>query len=204
MPTLITDTELERRLLAERVATGADRYDEVWEGTTMMTPMPNDEHQQIVSRLISIFEEVIGWPGLGDIRPGVNISDRKDDWKQNYRVPDVAVFLAETAAENCGGFWYGGPDLVVEIISPGDETRNKLPFYESIRTREVLLIDRDPWQLELYRLRDDALRLAGMSALHQPGTLSSQVLPFTFALIAGESRPEIAVSHTAARKQWKV
>ena len=42
----------------------------------MMMPLPNDEHQSIVSRLTSILEDVIGWPGLGKVRPGVNVTDR--------------------------------------------------------------------------------------------------------------------------------
>jgi hypothetical protein len=57
---LIRDPEVELRLRAERAATGADRHDEVWEGIYMMAPMPNDEHQQIVSRFVSILEEIIG------------------------------------------------------------------------------------------------------------------------------------------------
>ena len=116
MPTLILDALLEERLLAERAASGADRFDEVWEGIYMMAPMPNDEHQQIVNRLAAIFQEVIDWPGLGHVRPGINVSDRKENWTDNYRVPDVAVFLESGTAENCDAFWFGGPDFAVEVI----------------------------------------------------------------------------------------
>ncbi len=59
MTTLITDRDLEQRLQAERRALGADRYDEVWEGTYMMAPRPNDEHQQLVNRFAAIFQDVI-------------------------------------------------------------------------------------------------------------------------------------------------
>ena len=76
MATIICDAELEQRLQSERAACGADRYDEVWEGVYVMAPMPNDEHQMIVNALASILQEVIGWPGLGQVRPGVNVSDR--------------------------------------------------------------------------------------------------------------------------------
>ena len=111
MPTLLLDVQLEQRLQAERAASGADRYDEVWDGVYVMNPMPNDEHQHLVNCFASIFQEVIGWPGLGDVRPGVNVSDRVEKWHENYRVPDVAVFLKSGAARNCEEFWYGGPDL---------------------------------------------------------------------------------------------
>ena len=100
MPTLIVDQHLEKRLRTERVASGADRYDEVWESIYVMNPMPNVEHQQLVNRLASIFQDVIDWPGKGDVRPGVNVSDRREDWRENYRVPDVAVFLKDGQASN--------------------------------------------------------------------------------------------------------
>ncbi len=117
MATLVTDPDLEQRLRTQRAATGADRYDEVWDGAYMMVPMPNDEHQNVVTRLSAIFQQLIDWPGLGEVRAGVNVSDRREDWQHNYRVPDVAVFLAGGHAENCDAFWYGGPDFVVEVVS---------------------------------------------------------------------------------------
>ena len=50
MAILITDPWLEERLIMQREASGANRYDEVWEGVNMMTPIPNTEHQRIVAR----------------------------------------------------------------------------------------------------------------------------------------------------------
>ena len=155
MATIIRDSTIERQLQADRAKTGADRYDEVWEGTYIMAPLPNDEHQEIVSKLVSIFEDVVGWPGLGKVRPGVNVSDRDTDWQQNYRIPDVAVLLAGSKAKNHGAFWLGGPDFVVEILSPDDQANEMLPFYATVGVREVLLVGRDPWRLELYQLAEE-------------------------------------------------
>jgi hypothetical protein len=39
MAMMINDASLERDLIALREATGADRYDEVWEGMYMMSPL---------------------------------------------------------------------------------------------------------------------------------------------------------------------
>ena len=102
MATTIRDPELEKRLRSERAACGADRYDEVWEGTYMMAPMPNNEHQELVSRLTRIFDEDVGDNDLGIAFPGVNVSDRVDGWEHNYRVPEVAVFLKDSQATDCG------------------------------------------------------------------------------------------------------
>lgn len=204
MRTLVLDRELQAQLRERRVAAGADRYDEVWEGTYVMAPMPNDEHQQLVSRLDYIFQHVIGWPGLGDVRPGVNVSDRRDNWQQNYRVPDVAVFLTDGDAVNHGTFWQFGPDFVVEIVSRDDPTREKIGFYGDVGARELLIVDREPWRLELLRLANDRLVSVGRSDLDAGEVLESAVLPFTFRLVQGEPRPVIHVLCTETGRAWEV
>ena len=204
MATLITDRELEQRLQAARHAAGADRYDEVWEGTYMMAPMPNDEHQQLVSRFAAIFQDVIDWPGLGHVRPGVNVSDRIEKWQENYPLPDVAVFLNGGRAVNYGAFWYGGPDFAVEVVSPDDRTLEKLPFYAAVHVREVLVVHRQPWRLELLAWRDD--RLDALENTTEPAgkAVVSGVLPFSFRLVAGQVRPQIEVIHLDGHRQWLV
>lgn len=203
MATFIQDPEVERRLQAERAASGADRYDEVWEGIYMMAPMPNDRHQEIVSRLVYVLEDVIGQPGLGKVRPGVNVSDRIDGWKHNYRVPDVAVFLVHGSAVNHGAFWHGGPDFVAEVISPDDSTREKIPFYSMVGVKELLLIDRDPWTLELLRPQPDGLAPVASTGVDGEGALSSAVVPLRFRLISSDG-PAIEVAHTESDRVWQV
>ena len=204
MSVLIRDRSISRDLIRKRKSQGLDRYDEVWDGVYVMPPMPNDEHQQLVSRTTSIMEDVIGWPGLGEVRPGVNVSDRVKNWKKNYRIPDVAVFLNGGKAINYTTHWVGGPDWLAEILSDDDESRKKLEFYETVAVREILLIDRDPWSIELYQLQNDKLILAGKSDLEQPNQLKSLVLPLSFQMVAGLTRPLVLVRHTDGTRQWHV
>jgi Uma2 family endonuclease len=204
MSVLIRDRSISRDLIRKRKSQGLDRYDEVWDGVYVMPPMPNDEHQQLVSRTTSIMEDVIGWPGLGEVRPGVNVSDRVKNWKKNYRIPDVAVFLNGGKAINYTTHWVGGPDWLAEILSDDDESRKKLEFYETVAVREILLIDRDPWSTELYQLQNDKLILAGKSDLEQPNQLKSLVLPLSFQMVAGLTRPLVLVRHTDGTRQWHV
>ena len=82
---------------------------------------------------------------------GCNVSDQPKRWKRNYRCPDVAVFLPGNPAEDRKTHWFGGPDFAVEIISRFDRSREKFGFYKSVGVRELLLVDRHPWALELYR-----------------------------------------------------
>ena len=204
MATLITDPSLEKQLRAEREACGADRFDEAWEGVYMMTPMPNNEHQQIVTRLASILQEVVGWSGDGEVCAGVNLSDREKDWKPDYRVPDIAVFLQGGSAHNRGTHWQGAADFLVEVISPDDRTREKLPYYASLGVRELLLIDRDPWAVELYRLDEKGLEQVGVSSLADGQVLQSEQVPLSFRLAGGADRPLVEVSLSGGDKQWQV
>ena len=72
--------------------------------------------------------------------------------------------------------WYGGPDFAVEVISPYDRSRKKLDFYAKVGVRELLLVDRKPWSLELYRLTDGELKLVGEITPDPPRRLTSDVL----------------------------
>ena len=95
---MILDEDLLDAIIADRQATGADRRDEVWDGVYMIMPEANDQHQEIVFELGFAFRMALG-PGP-KLRPGVNVSDRDDDWTKNYRDPDLVVFLEGTTAIN--------------------------------------------------------------------------------------------------------
>jgi Uma2 family endonuclease len=204
MAVVVLDPNLEGRILADRAGSDGDRYDEVWEEIYIKTPLPNDEHQEIVSALDSILHEVIGWPKLGKVRAGVNLSDRDEGWEKNYREPDVAVFLRDGKAVNHGTHWQGAADFLVEIISPRERTREKIPFYGSVGVVELLVIDRNPWTLELYGQQNGQLMKVGQSTLSADSALVSQSVGLTFQFLPGDPRPQIQVTHRASGRQWLI
>ena len=204
MVAVINDSLLEERIIAERRATGADRYDEVWAGVYMMSPIANTEHQGLVTKLTVILATVVDFEGLGRSFPGVHVSDRRKTWEHNYRCPDVAVFLSGTAAIDCNTHWLGGPDFGVEIVSPGDRSREKLDFYAKVKTRELLIVDREPWALELYRLAKDQLSLVDSATVENGRTLASEVVPLSLRLVAGTERPQIEVTQRDGERRWTV
>jgi len=204
MVMLVAERELEEQLRAQRRESGADRFDEVWEGVYCVSPIPNIEHQFIVGRLFAIFQTILDAGDLGMVFPGVNVSDREEGWTHNYRGPDIALVLKGCPAKNCGTHWCGGPDLVVEIVSRDDRSREKVEFYSRIGVRELLIVDRDPWALEIYQLNASQLTLAGRLTPDSPAQLQSIVLPLNFRLVAGQGRPVIEVSHREGRQTWRI
>jgi Uma2 family endonuclease len=206
MTTLIGDPELAQRLIAERQANGHDKYDEVWDGVYLMSPMANPEHQKIVGKLTAILTELIEARGLGEVHPGGNVSGRDDDWTKDYRCPDVLVFLKENPAECREAYWFGGPDLAVEVVSVGDRAYDKLPFYAKVNTREVLIIDRQPWMLTLYRNQQGTMIEAGRSTVENRLPLASTIVPVSFEMSDDDAgRPQIEVRHqTDAALKWMI
>jgi Uma2 family endonuclease len=205
MPLMVLDERIENRLKAERERTGADRFDEVWEGIYMMAPLADDVHQDLQTQLGAVFTLAVTWSGLGVVRTGTNVSDREIGWTSNYRIPDVAVFLNNTKAVNLGSHWLGGPDFGIEIVSPHDQSRDKLDFYASIGSREVMFVDRDPWALELYRLVNGKLEPFGRSTPADPtSAFTSMVLPLSFRLVVDQPRPRIEIMHHDGKQRWLI
>ena len=204
MDLLLTNRDKVRRIIHRRRRLGLDRKDEVWNGRYIIMPDPDNVHQDLVGSLLTVLRIVISWAKLGNAYPGCNISDREDKWTSNYRVPDVTVFLNDNPAENRNTHWLGGPDLAIEIVSDNDKSRKKLDFYASVGTRELILVDRAPWQLELFRLTDGELISVGKSSVTDGNVLASGVIPLSFRLIAGNTRPQIEARHVDGVQSWTI
>lgn len=189
---LVVDRRLANEIVEERRKLGHDRRDEIWNGVYRISSPRDNLHSQIASDLCAIFVHAIDWSGCGEVRFGVNISDRRDNWLFNIRIPSVCVMLSNGCSENCGDFWLGGPDFVVEISTLDEDLHEKIAFYQSVGVRELLIIERKPWKIELYRLDGDKLKLAE-SAETGDHEIVSEVIPFGFQFVQGENRPGIAV-----------
>jgi Uma2 family endonuclease len=140
-----------QELLEDRRRKGLDRFDEVWDGVLHMVPPPAFEHSTIQHDLETILNELIQRRGLGKARPQVGVRP-SGSGISNYRVPDITVLSPKRYSMVADGWVNGGPDLVIEVRSPGDETYEKFSFYASLAVDEILVVDRDSKQPELYRL----------------------------------------------------
>jgi Uma2 family endonuclease len=193
---LIEDAGLCDALIQERKQKGIDLYDEVWEGMYVMPSMPNNAHQKLLDDLGDIYTEVVKRGKMGNKYQGVNVSDRQRGWEYNYRVPDLAIVLKNSRAVDCNTHFCGGPDFLVEIQSPGDDTEEKVPFYGQIGVRELLIIHRDKRTLRLLRLEGGELVLVQPTLLDGKEWLVSSVLPLAFRRTVSKGKPRTQVRRT--------
>jgi Uma2 family endonuclease len=119
-------------VLDRRRRSGLDRFDEVWEGVLHMAPAPSYEHARIVHQLAVLLDGPAKAAGLEPSTGGFNLGESDDD----YRIPDAGLHRP-----GAGGVWHPTAALVVEIVSPGDESWEKLPFYAAHDVDEVLIVD---------------------------------------------------------------
>ncbi len=192
----IFDQDAVNDFIRSRQERGLDARDEVWEGVYVVPPLANNPHQSLVGRLCALFFQVFGLDGGAQVFPGANVSDRRKNWEHNYRCPDVVVVLPGGRAVDCGTHWMGGPDFLIEVQSPGDETDDKLPFYASLHIRELLVIGRETRELTLYRHDGTSLVAVGPSPYQGKKWLVSEVIPFAFRRRAARGTPMTELSRT--------
>jgi Uma2 family endonuclease len=193
-----------KAIIRDRRERGIDRFDEVWDGIYVISPLANNEHMALVGGLTTGLSNLL-MPRDGlIILPGCNVSDRADDWRKNYRCPDVAVFLPGNPAQDRDTHWLGGPDFLAEVVSPSDRSRKKFGFYAAVGVREVALIDRRPWRLELYTSTPEGWILLGTSDPASSEPVSSPALGLTFRLLPGERRPRLEMTHPETNATWLV
>jgi Uma2 family endonuclease len=82
----------------------------------------------------------------------------------NFRVPDGALHRP-----GASGTWHPTAALVVEIVSPGDESWQKLPFYAAHHVDEVLIVDPRKRTVHWLTLDGDKYREVQRSALIELG-----------------------------------
>jgi len=136
-------------LLRFRERTGADRFDEMWEGVLHMTPSPSFRHQSHASRILSFFVETWCSRSGGAAVMQISVSTQ-DRWDQDYRIPDVSVMLPLRVPQ--GEAMFVRPNVVFEIRSPGDETYEKLPFYAAVGVEAIVIVERDTKAAQVFAL----------------------------------------------------
>ena len=117
------------------------RY-EIVDGEVIMSAAPHIEHQRTLKRTFRPIDRFVLERELGEILfAPVDIIVQREPLRT--RQPDLLFISSEGAAIIQDGRVHGGPDLVVEILSPGNSrahVEGKLADYARLGVRECWLV----------------------------------------------------------------
>jgi Uma2 family endonuclease len=165
-----------QKMLDERRRLGHDRRDEMWDGVRHQIPPPGGPHQRLSSALHRVLAPIAE---LRDLVPHMETGlFRADD---DYRVPDQLYCRPGRCSERGAE----GAEFLVEVRSPDDDTYAKIPFYEDMGVRELLVVHPADRRIELLRNVGGELRPLTSDA---EGAVRSDVLGVRFVTVAGRLR----------------
>jgi Uma2 family endonuclease len=153
-------------VLARRHAVRQDRFDEIWQGEYHVAPMAHPAHGYVASQLVIVLAPFAARAGLISTE-GFNLGTEGD-----YRVPDggyhrrlPTTLYVPTAA------------VVVEVVSPHDETWAKFDFYAAREVDEICIAEPEQTRLAWWVRRgarfepSDLSVLLGVSAAELAGRI---------------------------------
>ena len=133
--------------LEDRRRHGLDARDEVWDGVLHVVPPHAFAHQDVATQLTVALTPASRARGFR-IAHEVGVFDRVGS-EANYRVPDVVVVRPEHVSVRGVE---ARAEIVIEVLSPDDGSRDKLPFYARCGVAEVWLLHPLTRALELHLL----------------------------------------------------
>jgi Uma2 family endonuclease len=159
------------------------RY-EIVDGELFVSKQPHYRHQRVCVRIAYALESWCEESGSGQVNlaPGL-IFDEDDDV-----APDL-VWLSSSrlaGALSDDGKLHAAPELVVEVLSPGDTNQRrdreaKLKLYSRRGVAEYWIVDWRLRRIEVYRRERGQLELT--CTLEETDSIDSPLLPgFTFPL----------------------
>ncbi len=174
---LLTPDEHVLEWLEERRRNGVDHRDEVWDGVLHVVPPASPRHQKFEFDLESVLLPLVVARGL-EIFHESGVYERIGDTR-SYRTPDLVVteprYLSERGIE-------ARAEIVVEILSPDDESRKKFEFYARCGIQELWIVHPITRAIEVHVLR-------GGTYAEQPaapdGTIAAPRLGLALCAVTG-------------------
>ncbi len=148
---------------------------ELSEGELITMPPPKPRHGDCQARLAAALVEFASSHDLGRVftESGYRLSPH------TVRGPDIS-FVSKARLQNPDEYFEGGPDLAVEIVSPGDDAsdlRQKIQQYLDAGTPIVWVVYPRSRQIEIHT-HDKTIRTLGIEdTLEAPGLLPGFALP---------------------------
>ncbi|MEG4228419.1 Uma2 family endonuclease [Microcoleus sp. N9_B2] len=161
----------------ESLPDNGNRY-EIIEGELVVTRAPHWEHQDVAN---NVCVELTIWSRQTKLGKAVQVPGLIFTDSDNV-IPDVVWVSYECLAQilDEAGHLAGAPELVVEVMSPGEENekrdrQSKLKLYSVQGVREYWIFDRIQQKVEIYRRESGILKLA--MTLFKEDNLTSPLLP---------------------------
>ncbi len=149
------------------------RY-ELHEGEVLVTAAPRPLHQRVALRLARHLEDFVEPRQLGEVYQSVDVYFSEEA----VYSPDL-LFISRERAHLVGEkHVQGAPDLVVEVVSPSTEARDrgiKFRAYERHGIKEYWIVDPLARKAEVYILTGG--RYERFGAFSQAEALRSRLLP---------------------------
>ena len=149
-------------------------------GKVLPMAAPNRIHQTVIRNLNTIFgiffqsKSCEYYPAPFDVRLPVGIKKGK---YTTVVQPDLSVFCDQEKLDQRGA--KGAPDLVVEILSPGNSRRDmkdKFEVYEMAGVREYWIFHPIDFFVLPYLLNEEG-KFIGLPSVHPPDILHSRIFP---------------------------
>jgi Uma2 family endonuclease len=114
---------------------------QVINNTLVMSPAPLDNHQKVLVKLSSRIYLFVEEHDLGEVR--VSPYDVHFD-EENIFQPDIVFVAKENIDLIKERGLFGAPDLVIEILSPGNkgyDKKEKMQVYEKYGVKEYFIVE---------------------------------------------------------------
>jgi len=153
-----------------------NRY-ELIEGELFVSRAPGLPHQLVLQRLQVALFNYLDTTSIGVIVPGAGAVFSDYD----AVIPDL-VFVRKERWHSivANDRFVAAPDLVIEVMSPGNENRNrdllsKRRLYGKSRVPEYWIVDRETQSVKIFRLHEGILEES--ATLCERDELTSELLP---------------------------
>lgn len=182
-PAILAAPPAEARLLTADEFAEMNRLgrSELIRGKVHKLPPPQMQHGWLASEIGWRLGEFVHQHQLGRTfaaETGFLIAQNPD----TVRAPDASFIRADRLPETMSGYFPGGPDLAVEVVSPSDtwsELLDKVSDWLAAGTRMVWVVDGERQRALVFRSMNDVHTLTGSQALDGQDVLPGFSLPLS-------------------------
>jgi Uma2 family endonuclease len=144
---------------------------ELYNGEVIVMPTPTPQHQMLIARLFLLLSRIV--------HQGVLFLSPLDVHLDELHVvqPDILWIAPGSKCTIGEKYLSGAPDLVIEVLSPSTERRDrreKYALYERHGVREYWMVSAESAYIEVYTLKDG--RFERLGVFTESETISSPLL----------------------------